>query len=199
MFDKSFWDDFYKNENTPWDMGYISSPLKSYIDQLTDKNKKILLPGAGNAHEAEYLWSNGFKNLDIVDISKLPLQNLKKRVPQFDARKLIQKDFFDLTGQYDLIIEQTFFCSLLPNQRDDYAIKMHSLLRPGAKLIGILFTFPLDPTQEAPPFGGSEEEYYECFSPLFNIKVLETASNSHPARQDREVFIILEKPNSTFF
>ena len=193
MFDQNFWDNYYTNDNTPWDMGEVSPPLKNYIDQLTDKNIEILIPGAGNAHEAEYLWKRGFKNIDIVDISALPLQNLKKRVPGIDETKLIQKDFFDLTKQYDLIIEQTFFCALQPGQRNDYAVKVHSLLKPVGKLIGVLFTFSLDLSQETPPFGGSIEEYKHCFSPLFTIRVLETATNSHQARQGREAFIILTK------
>ncbi len=128
-----------------------------------------------------------------MDISALPLQNLKNRVPDIRENRLIQKDFFELTNQYNLIIEQTLFCALPPEKREEYASKMHSLLMPGGKLIGVLFTFSLDLNQKDPPFGGSIEEYKNCFSSLFTIHVLETATNSHPSRQGREVFIILEK------
>lgn len=193
MFDQEFWDNYYKNDNTPWDMGEVSPPLKGYIDQMTNKDIEILIPGAGNAYEAEYLWNNGFKNIDVVDISALPLQNLKKRIPGIADKKLVQTDFFNLQKQYDLIIEQTLFCALQPSLRDNYANKMHSLLKSGGKLIGVLFTFPLDSKQETPPFGGSIEEYEKCFSPLFTILVLETAVNSHPTRQGSEAFIILKK------
>lgn len=38
-------------------MGFRASvaPLKVYFDQLTNKDLKILIPGGGNSHEAEYL------------------------------------------------------------------------------------------------------------------------------------------------
>jgi methyl halide transferase len=196
MFDKNFWDNYYENNHTPWDIGSVSPPLQNYIDQITDKNIKILIPGAGNAYEAEYLWEQGFKNFEVVDISALPLQNLKKRVPSIDENKLIQKDFFSLDNQYDLIIEQTFFCALQPAMRQQYAKKMSSLLKPGGKLMGLLFIFPLDLNQETPPFGGSIDEYLGYFANSFKIHVLEIASNSHPARMGREAFILLQKNNN---
>ncbi|KAA3617786.1 MAG: methyltransferase [Calditrichaeota bacterium] len=196
MFDKKFWDGYYENSHTPWDMGEVSPPIKNYIDQLKNKETEILIPGAGNAYEAEYLWSNGFKNIDVVDISEHPLLNLKKRLPGIDNRRLLQMDFFDLDKQYDLIIEQTFFCAILPDLRDDYAKKMHSLLKPSGKLIGLLFVFPLDLSQETPPYGGSVEEYTKCFSPYFNLYTLETSFNSHPARQGREAFLNLRKKST---
>jgi len=57
----NYWENRYQNQQTGWDIGEISSPLKAYIDQLEDKSIKILIPGAGNAYEAEYLFLNGFK------------------------------------------------------------------------------------------------------------------------------------------
>jgi hypothetical protein len=57
-FDKSYWEEkFIKNE-TGWDIGYVSTPLKEYFDQLTNKDLKILIPGSGNGYEAEYLFTS---------------------------------------------------------------------------------------------------------------------------------------------
>jgi hypothetical protein len=36
--DAYFWDQKYQNQETGWDIGTISEPLKCYIDQLEDKN-----------------------------------------------------------------------------------------------------------------------------------------------------------------
>ena len=57
-YNKTYWDDKYADNKTGWDIGYISSPLKSYIDQIKNKEISILIPGAGNAYEAEYLFNN---------------------------------------------------------------------------------------------------------------------------------------------
>lgn len=55
-----FWNNKYKDHKTGWDLGVISPPLKTYFEQLENKSLKILIPGGGNAHEAEYLFKKGF-------------------------------------------------------------------------------------------------------------------------------------------
>ncbi|MFK5889938.1 MAG: SAM-dependent methyltransferase [Flavobacteriaceae bacterium] len=192
-FNAQFWEDNYQNDKIGWNIGYPSTPIKTYIDQLTDKDIKILIPGAGNAYEAEYLHNKGYKNVWIIDLAKTPLENLKKRVPNFPEAHLIHGNFFDHKEQYDLIIEQTFHCAIAPALRDDYVVKMAELLKANGKLIGLLFNFEL--TEQGPPFGGSIAEYQKRFSKYFKIKVLERAHNSIKPRNGRELFAIFEKIN----
>jgi thiopurine S-methyltransferase len=181
-----YWEQRYLQKDTGWDMGEVSPPLRSYFDQLKNKNLKILIPGAGNAHEAEYLFSQGFKNVFVADIAPSPINSLKRRLPDIPSTQLLNLNFFDINQQFDLIIEQTFFCALPPNLRQDYALKMQQILRLNGKLAGVLFEFPL--TLEGPPFGGSKKEYLTYFSPSFQIKILEPCYNSHPKRQGKELF-----------
>jgi len=188
---KTFWEHRYHENNTGWDIGYVSRPIKTYIDQLTNKDVKILIPGAGNSYEAEYLWEKGFKNVFVLDIVKQPLINLKKRVTKFPDEQLIHSDFFDLKDSFDLIIEQTFFCALQPNLRKRYSNKMYELLKENGKLIGLFFNFKL--TNEGPPFGGNKTEYRKLFSSGFKIKTLEKSFNSIKAREHKELFFIFEK------
>ena len=158
--DKEYWTQRYEDDLTGWDIGAVSTPLKTYFDQLTDKNMRILIPGAGNAHEAAYLHKQGFTNVFILDISDIPLNEFKKRNPDFREEHFIEKDFFKHKGVYDLIIEQTFFCSIVPQRmnRVKYATKMASLLAPKGKLVGLWFDFPLTEDLEKRPFGGSLKE-----------------------------------------
>lgn len=188
--DEQFWTEKYKAGYTGWDIGYVSIPFKEYIDQLTDKNLKILIPGAGNSYEAEYLHQSGFQNVYVVDISEIPLQNLANRVPDFPKEKLLHQDFFTLEDRFDLILEQTFFCALNPNLREAYVSKMNELLKPTGKLVGLLFNIPLN--QDQPPFGGDENEYRSLFDKKFDIEVMETAYNSIPPRSGNELFIIMK-------
>lgn len=181
-----YWENRYKNGDTGWDMKTVSPPLKSYIDQLSNKQIKILIPGAGNAYEADYLYLKGFKNIYVADIAKTPLENLKKRFTDFPKKKLLHTDFFEINDSFDLIIEQTFFCALPPKLRPAYAKKMHQLLNPNGKLIGLFFDFPLE--ENGPPFGGNMQEYELYFKDLFYLKFFERCYNSHPKRQDKELF-----------
>ncbi|HEX5743463.1 MAG TPA: SAM-dependent methyltransferase [Flavobacteriaceae bacterium] len=188
---KTYWESKYKIGETGWNIGSISTPIKEYIDQLTNKNIKILIPGAGNAYEAEYLYKRGFKNVNVLDIAKEPLLNLKKRIPHFPDNQLLEEDFFNHNGLYDLIIEQTFFCAINPDLRNLYAQKIHELLKEDGQLVGLLFDFPL--TDDGPPFGGSYQEYLDTFTPYFDIKILEKSYNSIKPRADREFFIQFKK------
>jgi len=189
--DQAYWEKRYQTAQTGWDIGYVSTPLKEYFDQLTSRDLRILIPGAGNAYEAEYLHQNGFSNVYVVDVARDALENLKERCPDFPAEHLLLKDFFELTGQFDLIVEQTFFCALWPHLRLQYAYQCHRLLRSGGKLMGLLFDDPL--FSDHPPFGGSLEEYRDYFMPYFDFKVFERATNSIKPRANREVFMVLER------
>lgn len=185
----NYWENRYQKGDTGWDAGKITTPIKEYIDQLTDKNLKILIPGAGNGYEFDYLIKKGFKNVFVIDIAETPLNNIKKRKPEYSSH-LIHDDFFAFNDTFDLILEQTFFCALLPNMRPQYVEKMVSLLNPKGKIAGLLFDFPL--TEVGPPFGGSKKEYLELFSEKFHIKTLEKAHNSIKPRENKELFFIFE-------
>jgi len=185
--DQSFWSEKYQSNQTGWDIGSISRPIKEYIDQLEDKDASILIPGAGIAYEAIYLFEQGFTNVSIVDIAKEPLDNFKKSVPDFPKDKILQEDFFSHKGSYDLIFEQTFFCALDPSLRVNYIDKMEGLLKPKGKLVGLLFDFRLDDV--GPPFGGSEDAYTIDFKKRFHLKTLAPCYNSIKPRQGKELFI----------
>ena len=188
---KEFWNDKYISSKTGWDVGEITTPLKEYFDQLNNKKVKILIPGCGNAYEAEYLFKNKFLSTFVLDYSEHALSNFRKRVPEFSKKNLLNNDFFNAEGKYDIIIEQTFFCAIQKNKRRDYFVKMHELLKPNGKLVGLLFDDSLN--EDHPPFGGSKSEYKNYFEPYFNIKVFSTAYNSINSRKGRELFMNLIK------
>ena len=190
-FNKDFWTQRYQNNETGWDLGAPSTPLKEYIDQLDNKFLSILIPGAGNAYEAEYLFNKGFKNITVIDISSEPLKNIQKRLPDFPKENLIHTDFFEHKNQYDLILEQTFFCALHPLLRRNYVEQIHKILKPKGKLVGVIFTEPLN--TEMPPFAATKEEYIAYFSTKFNFKIFENCYNSIKPRAGRELFINFEK------
>ncbi|MCP4553336.1 MAG: SAM-dependent methyltransferase [Bacteroidetes bacterium] len=188
---KEYWESVYQNKQHGWDIGYPSTPLKNYIDQLENKSLKILVPGAGNAYEVEYLFEQEFKSVSLIDFAETPIANFKKRIPRFPHSQIFKEDFFTHKEKYNLIIEQTFFASLPRSKRLDYAKKMHNLLVTGGKLSGLLFNHEFNP--DHPPFGGTIKEYRKLFSPYFKIKIMENCYNSIKPRQGRELFLVLIK------
>ena len=186
-FDEQYWTERYDAGKDGWDLGCISPPIKEYIDQLINKDIKILIPGAGNSHEAEYIHNQGFTNLYVCDISNVPLDNLKERVTTFPINNLIHGNFFEIQDKFDLVLEQTFFCALNPSLRQDYIEQMSKIIKPNGNLIGLLFSIEFD--REGPPFGGVINNYKAMFSKKFDIRVITPCTNSIESRMGSELFI----------
>lgn len=185
-----FWNERYQKNETGWDLNEISAPIKSYFDKIDNRELKILIPGCGRAHEAEYLYRKGFKNVHILDFATQAIEDFKKRVPDFPDSNIYIGDFFQHEGKYDVIIEQTLFCAIDPKLRKDYAQKMYSSLNEGGLVVGVLFGVEM---HDGPPFGGSKKEYHEYFDGLFKNVIIEDCYNSIKPRMGRELFIRLRK------
>jgi len=194
--DAGYWDHRFETGDTPWDIGYISPPLKAYADQLKDKNMSVLIPGCGNSYEAEYLLKLGFSRITVIDISPTLTRRLEEKFGAFINKQLhiVTGDFFALQERFDLILEQTFFCALDPALRPAYARKMQELLNPGGRLAGVLFNRIF--STPGPAFGGTIEEYTQLFGPFFRITTMEPCYNSVKPREGSECFFILEKQST---
>lgn len=192
MFDAAFWDDQYLHHTPGWNIGYPSTPLKEYIDQLDHKNMRILIPGCGNGYEAEYLLQQGFQQIHVIDISPVLTRSFSERLHQYIGKGLtvFTGDFFDHSGVYDLILEQTFFCVFPPSFREKYVEKVKSLLATGGTIAGVLFNREFD---SAPPYGGKMEAYIPVFKKHLDLIKMEPCYNSIKPRQGAEVFFIAKK------
>jgi len=189
--DHDFWHARYATGETGWDLGAPSTPLKEYLDQLTNKELRILIPGGGRAYEAEYAHGLGFANVFVIDLTDAPLRDLLVRCPDFPREHFIVGDFFDHKGQYDLILEQTFFCALDPALRPHYVQHMNRLLKPGGQLVGVLFNDALN--SDKPPFGGFREDYLPLFRDRFPDVRMEPCRNSIAPRAGRELWLVAER------
>jgi len=190
LLDQEFWNNLYISQDTGWDLGEVSPPIKEYIDTIKDKNISILIPGCGNSHEAEYLLSQGFSDITVIDIAPTLVENLQQKFKNNFNIKIVLGDFFAHQGEYDLIIEQTFFCALPPSMRQKYVLKMHQLLVEKGKLVGLLFNKTFE---GGPPFGGNQAEYEQLFKNYFEFKIFELCHNSIKPRANAELFIEFQK------
>lgn len=185
--DRDYWAERYTKAETGWDIGGPSTPLREYIDQLKDMDLRILIPGGGRAYEAEHAHRKGFRNVFVIDLTDAPLHDLLQRCPDFPREHFIVGDFFAHVGQYDRILEQTFFCALDPALRERYVAHMHSLLKPKGKLVGVLFNVPLN--VDRPPFGGSADDYAPLFRKHFTEVSFKPCYNSIKPRENNEVWL----------
>lgn len=191
ILDEKYWNARWQNAETGWDIGYAAPAITKYVDGIKDKNIAILIPGCGNAYEAAYLIEQGFTHITLIDFAPKAVEHLQEKFGDNASIKIINGDFFEHEGSYDLILEQTFFCAILPNRRIDYAQKMQELLKVNGSLVGVLFD--RDFGNPTPPFGGNKAEYLAIFEPYFTIEKMETCYNSIQPRAETELFINFNK------
>lgn len=195
MLDKNYWKNRWQTDSTPWDAGEATTPIREFVDYLveknTDKNLRILIPGAGSGHEAIYFYHHGFYNITVCDWAEEAIEKLKKQLPDLKESQLVVGDFFELKGTFDIIIEQTFFCAIDPSLRPKYAQKCFELLDTEGSIYGVLFNqnFPF----QGPPYGGTREEYRPYFEPYFDILSLNECKNSIKPRIGTELWISFKK------
>lgn len=189
--DQNYWENQWQMKEIGWDIGHSSPAIDHYILQYVNKNASILIPGCGNAYEAEFLWNQGFRNITILDFAPKAVEILQDKFREKEGIRIICEDFFKHQGNYDLIIEQTFFCAIPTLRRKEYAKKAHELLKENGNIIGLLFNRNF--SQTGPPFGGSIPEYEFIFKKYFEISVMEECENSIKPREGTEIFINLKK------
>jgi thiopurine S-methyltransferase len=189
--DLTYWEEQYNRPKQGWDMGYVSPPLKAYIDQLKNKKIKVLVPGAGKGWEVKYLYDQGFENVFYLDFSVEAVKKFKENCPTFPENQILLDDFFLITRKFDLILEQTFLSSFQPKHWPEIAKKINSLLNPEGKYTGLLFNH--DFGLKYPPFADVPEKYVSVFQPYFLFKKFEVAYNSIKPRAGRELFFIFQK------
>lgn len=187
-----FWDKKYRDKQTGWNAGGPTEPLTTYFDGLLNKDISILIPGCGNAHEAEYLLEKGFTDITILDFAPSVVKNLEKQFEGTKEIRVVEEDFFSHKGQYDLIIEQTFFCAIEPVLRPKYLKKITELLKPDGKLVGVLFNREFETN---PPYGGNKEEYLSLMEPYLNMEKMEPCYNSIKPREGNELFLMASLKN----
>lgn len=188
--DQNYWDAQYKIKSTGWDLGQIAPPIQNFIGTIENKNCRILIPGCGNTYEAEHLLEKGFTNITVIDIAPTLVTLLQQKFANNCNIKIVLGDFFEHQGEYDIIIEQTFFCALPPFMRQKYVWKMHQLLAKEGKVAGLLFNRTFE---ASPPFGGSQKEYELLFKIAFHFTKLEVAKNSVTPRANSELFFEFKK------
>ncbi len=181
-----YWNDRYRQGITPWNIGQANPVWLGYIRSFP-KETRILFPGAGHAHEAIVLYREGYTNSWICDWSEEAIRLVKQREPDFPEEQLLWKDFFELEGPCDLIIEQTFFSALPPAWRGRYVRQMHRLFRPAGTLAALLFASPMN--SDRPPYGGSEAIYKSLFRPYFDFLQFKISDQSIPPRLGNEFFL----------
>lgn len=185
-----YWDERYHKNEANWD---LKSANPVFVEILKSKSfidpGKLLIPGCGKGFDAIEAAKSGFE-VTALDFSSEAIKFGKNLAEKEKLNiNFLTEDFFNLSGEYenyfDSIYEYTTYCAINPKRRGEFAEKIASLLKPGGKLLTILF--PVEELADGPPYGIDPIETYKIFSNYLKLSFFTKNINSIKPRKNREV------------
>ena len=133
------------------------------IDNLSEAEKRILVPGCGRGHDVVELTRCGF-DVTALDIAPKPIAFLRQRLGEQRLHADVQQvDLFawEPDGAYDAIYDQTSLCAMVPSQWPDYERRLHRWLHSDGQLF---ILFMQTERSGGPPFHCDLSEMRRLFS-----------------------------------
>lgn len=196
MMDESYWEQRYKNGDTPWEKGQPCPGLLQFLEEDRVQGS-VLVPGCGLGHDARALAAMEAE-VTAIDIAPAALQ-AARRLGRLARLRFLKRDLLQLPKawheQFDWVWEHTCFCALDPSLRKDYVRAVAGALKPGGRLLGIFYVDP-EPDEEGPPFNSSLEELDELFSSFFVLEKQWRPSSCYPGREGCEWMRLLRKKSA---
>jgi len=164
------WETRYQSGDMPWEKGEASPGLVDFLAAHSDLPRgTVLVPGCGTGHDAR-AWARA--NFDVTGLDLAPsavrLAEERTRAPRLKCR-FLQEDFLGATPPqpFDWIFEHTLYCAIDPSRRDDYAAAVLRWLKPGGQFLAVHYMIR---DTEGPPFGVTQQELMERFTPHFELR-----------------------------
>lgn len=186
------WDERWKKNYTPWDMGEPAPGLIHLFKQDTfGDSGTALVPGCGTGYEVN--WISSYKNWSAVgiDVSEKAIQVASSQAGE--RATFLVKDFFALEQQFDLAFDHLFLCALQPKQRLDWAKKYGSIIKPAGKLV--TYIWPINAEKKdgiyiclilGPPFALSLDLCKELLQENFTLEYAEKPVFTYEKRVNGE-------------
>ena len=193
----TYWDELYLNKATGWD---LKKPNPVWEELLNKKEfikpGKLLVTGCGYGHDAILAAKNGYE-VTAIDFSKYAISCAKESAENNSAEvNFIADNLFTLGEEYfekfDVVYEYTTYCAINPERRKEYLTKICSFIKPGGKLIAILF--PIDGREGGPPFNIDISIFYEQAKNYIKLEFFTKQINSVKPRRGKEILQVYRKP-----
>ena len=142
-----YWDELWKGgmpAGEAFDAPAGCEALRRYLETMDLKGDEVaLIPGAGRGHDAIVLAKHVGRvvSLDMSPhaIAAAKAWHAEQASPGVDKVEFVEGDFFEHEGAYDVIFDCTFLCALHPRARERWAKQETKLLKPGGRVISLVF------------------------------------------------------------
>jgi SAM-dependent methyltransferase len=195
----------YITDSAGWD---LKSPNPVFVELLRNKDLikpgKLLITGCGKGYDAVAAAKAGF-DVTAVDFSPVALEHARELAESELVRiKFVEEDIFTLGNEwldaYDVVYEYTTYCAINPSRRKEFAQKISSFIKPGGKLLALIFPVderegdPASLSHREPPFRIDLTEFYRNFSEFLQLEFSSKRISSVKPRENKEVLQIYIKP-----
>lgn len=190
-----FWSQIYSEDKTPpWDLETYNPVLETATAQLKLNKLRILVVGAGRAHDAVYFSRQGHI-VTALDFSPEAKRRFEEFYPQEKENlQYVIGDIFnppqDWKNSFDLIFDHTLFCAIDPYRRNELIKTWTLLLHVDGSLLSIFFAMD---KPAGPPYGATEWEIAQRLKDHFNLVYWTRCKNSHPRRMGKELLVYAHK------
>jgi len=179
-----YWEERYRSGETGWDLG---GPCPVFVDLLSGPRApprgRVAFPGCGRGHDVRLFLEHGYDAIGF-DFAAAPGDLPVERLDVFDLGRTYP-------GAFDAVVEYTCYCAIDPARRPAYARSLRGALKPGGRLVALLF--PMEEKPDGPPFGVDESEIEGVLGAGMELLHVETPATSVEPRRGRERLVILRK------
>ena len=188
------WQNHYDNDDLRWDLGQVAPPFIRLWEENKLPKGKAIIPGCGQGHEVLFLAGKGFQ-VTGLDYAPGAVDLLSRSLAEKNLQAhVLHQDFFQLdknhNAQYDLMLEQAFFCAIHPSRRSAYVETVTRILKKGGLLVALFYETG---EEGGPPFNTTPSDILDHFSDDFYIETLEKTPHSVEKRKDKELLGLLRK------
>jgi SAM-dependent methyltransferase len=198
----AFWEQLYAGGNDGWEIGTPAPALEAWLDAGggfpaggAEGPARIAVPGCGRGHDCRLLARRGYRpwGFDFAEAAVTEARQLAFRegVSVIVERRDVFALGTDYRGFFDGVWEYTCFCAIDPARRDEYVRVIHTILRPGGRLLACFY--PLREGTDGPPFPVSRPEIERLLAPHLRILHAGPPGRSVERRHGLEWLVLAER------
>jgi cyclopropane fatty-acyl-phospholipid synthase-like methyltransferase len=163
------WESRYQSGDTPWEKGEPSPGLVDFLNANLQMDRgSVAIPGCGSGNDAIAWAEAGFEAWGF-DLAPSAVRSAKERAAATGlAISVVQSDFLAAAPPkpFDWLFEHSLYCAIDPDRRCDYVEAALRWLKPNGQILAVHYMIR---DMEGPPFGTTQEELMERFSPHFEL------------------------------
>ncbi len=182
------WETRYQTGDTPWEKGEASPGLVDFLAAHRGLPRgSVAVPGCGLGHDVRAWAGAGFETWGF-DLAPSAIRLSQERIKALGlSSTFVRTDFLadPAPKPFDWLFEHTLFCAIDPARRDDYAQAVLRWLKPDGQFLAVHYMIR---GLDGPPFGTTQEELMERFSPHFELQA-GWVPRSYPNRTGLELML----------